>query len=480
MADEKFAISLQQDLITLLCHDDEHGKTIAKTVDSTLFEGDYRTIVERALPFWKEYNKAPKEHIADLLSDILEDKQDRRRVTYQRVLVQMIEMKDQINVDFVLRSMTQFIRMQRAKEIILQAADQLDSRGINGLQDVEGLLRGFINENQTTLDPGLRLSAIDRVLDYLQTSRSEFVTGIRELDQSHIVPMRGKLWLFVAPAKRGKTWALIQLGKMAYLQRKKVCHISLEIEAEEVIQRYYQSLFGASKREDTNKISVFRNDRQGNLDQIVSQTVEVPFTFESPAIREELNTRISHYGLRANNIIIKRFPMRSLTVEQLEAYLESLEAVEKFKPDLVIIDYPKIMKLSTKDLRISIGALFEDLRGMSQRRNFALAAVHQGNRSSASADLVKADQHLSEDWSIAGTVDFLLTYSQTAAEKKLGLARIFVDLARSESDKFGILITQSYKTGQFVLESQRLSDSYARIMEQMGTSDDDEPSDEDE
>lgn len=480
MSEERFAISLQQDLITLICHDDEHGKTISKTVSPDLFEGDYRVIVERALPFWQEHGQAPKAHIADLLSDILNDKQDRRRSTYQRVLVQMIEMKDQINVQFVLRSMTQFIRMQRAKEVILQSADRLDSQGINGLKEVEGLLRNFLLENQSTLDPGLRLSAVDRVLEYLQASRSEFLTGIRELDQNHIVPMRGKLWLFVAPAKRGKTWMLTQLGKMAFLQRKKVCHISLEIEAEEVIQRYYQALFGASKRDDLNKISIFRNNRQGQLEQIVSQQVEVPFTFQSQAIREELSTRLTHYGLRADNIIVKRFPMRSLTVEQLEAYLESLESIEKFVPDLVIIDYPKIMKLSTKDLRVSLGALFEDLRGMSQRRNFALAAVHQGNRSSASADLVKADQHLSEDWSIAGTVDFLLTYSQTAAEKQHGLARIFVDLARSESDKFGILITQSYKTGQFVLESQRLSDAYARIMESMGTGDDDEHDDSDE
>src|SRR5690606_22665850 len=117
--------------------------------------------------------------------------------------------------------------------------------------------------------------------------------------------------------------------------------------------------------------------------------------------------------------------------------------------------------------------LMENLRGLSQRRNFALCAVHQGNRSSADAELVKAT-HAAEDWSIIGTCDFVITYSQTAAERRLGLARLFVDAARSEADKFGVLITQSYKTGQFALESTRLSDSYARIMEQMGTGDDDD------
>lgn len=474
MSDEKFAISLQQDLVTLLCHSDEFGKTVSKTVSSVYFEGDYRNIADKALQFWQQHNVAPKQHIADLLSDILEDDQDRRGQTYRRILVQMIEIKDQINVDFVLRSMNQFIRMQRAKEVILQSAEQLDARGINSLPDVENLIRKFLLEHQNANDAGLRLSNIDRVLEYLASSTSEFTTGIKEFDQSHIVPMRGKLWLFMAPAKKGKTWMLIQLGKMAFMQRKKVVHITLEIEAEEVAQRYYQSLFGASKRDELNKISVLRMDRTGRLDQVVSQSVEAPFTFNSGAIREELQTRVNHYGMRADNIIIKRFPMSSLTIEQLEAYLESLESVEKFVPDLVILDYPKIMKLNAKELRISLGALFEGLRGMSQRRNFALAAVHQGNRASDTAELVKASAHLSEDWSIAGTVDFLITYSQTAAEKRFGLARLFVDLARSEQDKLGVLITQSYKTGQFILESTRLNDSYARLMESMAASDDDE------
>lgn len=479
MNEEKIALSLQQDLISLLCHDDQNGKVISKTIASNYFEGDYKTIVDRALSFWQQHNVAPKQHIADLLSDILEDKNDRRGQTYRRILVQMIEVKDQINVDFVLRSMNQFIRMQRAKEIILQSAEQLDQRGINGLVDVELLLYNFLRERNLSSDAGLKLNDIDKMLAYLENTQNEFKTGIKDLDNVNIVPMRGKLLLAIASTGRGKTWFLIQLGKMAFLQRKKVLHISLEIEAEEVLQRYYQSLFGASKKDDLNKISTLKFDKKGNLDQIVSQTVEVPFTFNSHAIKEELQTRMAHFGSRASNFVIKRFPMRSLTIEQYEAYLEYLESVEGFVPELVLLDYPGIMKADVKDFRISLGRLVENLRGVAQRRNHALAAVHQGSKISADADLVKAT-HVAEDWSIIGTSDFVLTYSQTAAERKLGLARLFVDKARSESDKFGILISQSYKTGQFCLESTRLSDSYASIMEGMQTDDADSDSADDE
>lgn len=473
---ERFALALQQDLLTLLCHSDQHGKVIAKTITPNYFEGDYRLIAERALAFWQPHGSAPKQHIADLLSDILEDNQDRRGQTYRRILVQMIEVKDQINVDFVLRSMNQFIRMQKAKEIILQSAEQLDARGINGLGDVESLLHNFLRERTFIDDAGLRLNDIDKMLAYLQNTQNEFKTGIKDLDNANIVPMRGKLLLLIASTGKGKTWFLIQLGKMAFLQRKKVLHITLEIEAEEVLQRYHQALFGASKKDDLNKISTLRFDKEGKLDQVVAQSIEVPFTFHSGAIREELQTRIAHFGSRTSNFIIKRFPMRSLTIEQYEAYLEYLESVEGFVPELVLLDYPGIMKADLKDFRISLGRLVENLRGVAQRRNHALAAVHQGSKVSASADMVKAT-HVAEDWSIIGTCDFVLTYSQTAAERVRGLARLFVDKARSEADKLGVLIVQSYKTGQFCLESTRLNDSYARLMDAMGTDDSDNDND---
>lgn len=470
---ERFTRSLQEDLITLTVYSDEHGKTITKFVKSSFFEGDFRIIFEKALDFWQQHNVAPKQHIADLLSDILEDKQDRRGQTFRRILVEMMEVKDQINADYVLRSMNQFIRMQRTKEIILQSAEQLDSQGIHGLEGVESILHGFLREKAQVLDSGLRLNDIDKMLAYLSNTQNEFKTGIKDLDNANIVPMRGKLFLIIASTGRGKTWALVQLGKMAFLQRKKVLHISLEIESEEVLQRYYQALFGASKKDDLNKISTLKFDKIGNLDQVISQSIDVPFTFSSHAIREELQTRVAHFGSRASNFIIKRFPMRSLTIDQYEAYLEYLESVEGFVPELVLLDYPGIMKNDVKDFRISLGRLVENLRGVAQRRNHALAAVHQGNKSSADAELVKAT-HVSEDWSIISTSDFVLTYSQTSAERQRGLARLYVAKSRSEQGDFGVLITQSYRTGQFCLESTRLSDSYAHIMESMGTDDEDD------
>ena len=463
---EKLALSLQQDLLTLLCHSDEHGKTVSKLIPAELFEGDYRTVADKALQFWEAHGQAPKQHVADLLSNILEDPHDRRAQTYRRILIQMYEVKDQINFEFVLGQAGLFVWAQRAKQTVLSVAEKLDARGASARDEVEALLGDFLRDRTTSFDPGIRLTEVDKILDYFASVQAEFRTGIKELDEAGIVPTRGKLWLLIGAAKSGKTWALVQLGKMAFLQRKKVLHISLEVEAEEAAQRYYQALFGASKRGDFYKVSTFKTDKNGHLDQIVDQTVEVPFTFNSDAIKEELLARLEHSPGRASNIVIKRFAMRSLTIQMLEAFLESLEAVHHFVPDMVLLDYPGIMKTDANNHRITLGRLVEEFRGMGQRRNFAACAVHQGNRGSAGSELVKATD-AAEDWTVACTADFVLTLSKTAAEERRNLARLFVDLVRGEASKFGILIAQSYATGQFCLESTRLDDSYARIMEAM-------------
>jgi hypothetical protein len=54
--------SLQENLLTLLFHYDKAGKKVADAIDPNLFEGDYRVFAERAIEYWKKYQKAPQQH----------------------------------------------------------------------------------------------------------------------------------------------------------------------------------------------------------------------------------------------------------------------------------------------------------------------------------------------------------------------------------------------------------------------------------
>ena len=159
------------------------------------------------------------------------------------------------------------------------------------------------------------------------------------------------------------------------------------------------------------------------------------------------------------DLIIKAFPTSSLTMQGFELYLDALERVHKFVPDVVCFDYPDLQKIDVDSLRTELGAIFKEHRGLAVRRNYALVTVTQGNRESAKAR-VTTDTHVAEDYSKIATADTVITYSQTNEEKRLGLARLFVANARTEEDKFTVLITQQYQMGQFAIDSVRMGGDY--------------------
>lgn len=464
----RLTASLQENLITLLAHNDDSGGLVANLADAALFEGDYRVVAERLIDYWRKFRAAPKDHTPDLFAEIIEDKNNRKAGTYRRILSNMLSLSAGINTVYVLDQLRTFTRLQRFKLGIVRAADQINARQEMALEEVEIILGDLLKLRENNFDPGLRLSDVGRLIESLQESTSEFVTGITELDKAGFVPVRGQLMLFIGVKGTGKSWFCIQIAKQALFRRKKVLHISLEMNEDQVQRRYYQSIFSVTKREASVQVAVIERNSLNKIDSLTMETVKPEFTLDSPNLLDELNSHVRWFESKLNDLIIKRFPTRGLTVQQLEAYLDALESTEGFVPDLVVLDYPGIMKTQEDNHRISLGRVVEDLRGLAVRRNFALVAPHQSQRAGADAILVTS-KHVAEDWSVVMTADNVVAISKTDAEKRLGLARLWVSHARDEGDAFGVLITQSYDLGQFVLDSIRLSADYKdRLNELVG------------
>src|SRR3977135_2364564 len=123
MADkERLNSTLQENLLTLLCYDDDKGKLVASILDPALFEGDLRVLAERAVEFWKIHKEAPKHHTPDLVGDIIDDPHNRKAKTYQRILTSMLELADNVNSNYVLDQLRKFTRLQTLKDAILRSA----------------------------------------------------------------------------------------------------------------------------------------------------------------------------------------------------------------------------------------------------------------------------------------------------------------------------------------------------------------------
>jgi hypothetical protein len=359
--------------------------------------------------------------------------------------------------------------MQKFKAAVISSAEKLSSQQQMAIPEVEDLWQDLLHSREVAFDPGITLMDVDRVLDYLQEQFSEFDTGIPALDMRGVVPYRSGVMLILAPAGYGKSWALSHLGRRAFIRRKKIVHISLEMRAELVVSRYYQSFFSIPRRHEEVEVSRFDMD-DGELTGLVRDEVHPDFYFRdergvfNDVARDELFTRLDHFGTRFTNLKIKSFPPRSLTANGIRAYLDNLEVTEHFIPDMLILDYIGIMRTDERNHRISLGRVMEDFRAICVERNIAGVTAHQVNREGSQAGMVRRTG-VAEDWSMIGTADQIITYSCTDAEERLGLARLWVDKSRSEKDRYGVLVTQKYAIGQFVLDSMLLPDNYRDILE---------------
>ena len=454
---QQLSKALQENILTLVCYNDDHCRMIRNAVPPELYESIYRDIATVVYAHIDRFKKAPKDHIADLLDKTLTGKDTRKARIFAGVLRAMREANETIDPNFVVARLSSFIRQQKLKAAILEAVEVLQDETPEKLDLAESIILKATKDRLDLFDPGVFLDDDVRSLLYLDRQEDAFPMGIPELDSRGLGPIRGGLHILIGLPKRGKSWHMVNLGRRASRRRLKVCHITLENSEQLTTQRYHQSFLSMVKRDGQYGRTVFdfeKVDGKTKLKSLKRVPIVPKLMMDDPDIRPKLKAKLKYYGTRFHNIIIKEFPTGSLTIPALNAYLDSLEMLG-FIPDLLLIDSPDLMKVDTRNYRLDLGRLNKDLRGIGVERNMAVAAVTQSSKVGLNKKLV-TEGEVSEDFSKVATADTVLTYSQTEAEKARGLARILVANARNDEDKFVVLISQHYPTGQFVLDSMRM------------------------
>lgn len=457
--------ALEENVLTLLCWHEEHAPMLAMRLQPALFSTRaYRDIAEKAIEHIGRYSVPPRGHLKDILESNLR-KGDEGKLLWA-TLEAMETLQSEMQPQYVLGELDKFISLRQMAQAIEAASDAIHSG------DLEAAREAIYAQQQPhhNASPGIFLSNPKSALSFLDEREDDnFSMGIDVLDDKHIKPERKTLTLLIAPPKRGKTWYLINAGKHNILQRKKVLHVTLENGEEKTTRRYVQSLFAMSQHEAGSiRVPIFKRNSAGQCEGIDFDTLS-PEALNSEA---RLSVARKLRKLRAS-LLIKEFPSGTLTLPQLEAYLDWLKKAHDFEPDMLLLDYPDLMAMNADRVRIDTGRIFVGLRGLAGKRNMAVVAVTQGNRFSSSAKTVGANQ-VAEDYSKVATADTVLTYSQTPEERSLGLARILIAAGRNAEDQFSCLISQSYVTGQFCLDSVYMEKTMAAEISRLTGSGDEE------
>jgi hypothetical protein len=448
---------LQENIITLLAYDDINAKLISSLVTPESFDGDYVNISKRLIEYINEFGSAPKDHIADLFEPILEGENKVLSKLYEKIILRISESYESINSEYVIKSLTSWLRYQELKKTILECAyvfqgDKQYEKPEDTVADVEVLLQEGMKKQFDVFDPGVFFGE-EKSLKFLNDPTEAFITGIKELDNIGIGPARGELFVNIGIAGSGKSFFLLNLAKHAIMQRLKCCYVTLELSEEKVSQRFYQSFFGISKRDSNQIITNIDVDELGRIVGFKRKEVSPRGALSDPKIKDWLKDKLLDWGdLFRSHLIIKQFPDGTLTINQLKAYLDNLETHYNFIPDILIVDYADKMKLNKDELRHQLSKIYVDLRGIGVERNMAVATASQANRAGKSSKKIDSD-NVAEAWDKIAIADNVITYTQTNSEKQLGLARLYCSKVRSEADGMTVLISQNYGLGQFCLKS---------------------------
>lgn len=460
--------NMQINILSLMIFSNDYSSTVHGLIDPNYLDNRIlREVCRETQSYINRYKKPPSEHIADLLEDKLSTEKASIRKMYEDILFDLFEQKDSINGEYVVSQLRSFIRGAHLKRELASAVEHLQAGDVD---NAERSVQQALRLPDATLDLGMFFGEdLERTLSFLEDMVPCIPTGIPEFDIAGIGPVAKELLIVMAPPNTGKTWCLLNYTKFALLNRKKVLHLTLEMHEGRTSQRYMQMLFSVSKRNSQVPVVELERDDDGNMIGLTPSIIERPTIENNPDIEAHLRNNLRNQ--KRMQLVIKQFPTGQLTIPMLEAYLDQLERIKNFVPDMIVLDYGDLMKLDVANMRASMGQLYKDLRGIAVERNTAMVTATQTNRDGADVGVI-TEKHVAEDFSKIAIADNIISLNQTEAERALGLMRAFVVKARNDEKGWQVLMTQAYQAGQFVLDSVRMTDSYIGHIETLSAAND--------
>jgi hypothetical protein len=471
---ERFTLSVQESITTCIAFGtDDNAAFVASATDVTLLDPPLNDIVARCMSYRKKYKQAPgREHVDDLFTGILSNKDDKRHNSYQRILTSMIRLERTLNTRFVADLVHEFNRRRNQRIAISKAAELYQNGDETAADQIDTIFRQSLKSTHTLArNKGFTL-AETAALKFLDRNPGDYCRlGIEPFDRVGLYPTKKEMLLFIAARNKGKSQFLHHCGKMALLKGWRSVHYTLENSGEMTAMRYFQTLYSGVKREGDYRYTGFE-ERRGVTD-LRTTVFEPNFVIADKEDTEEYLGEKMHTDYFLANLRVKSYPTGSLSFDMLERDLDEMELLENYKPDMVMIDYPQIMRLTgTGDRWEKLEDLAIRLRGSAVERDYALVVPQQGTRAAESASEVRG-HHGSGSIGMLSVADNAVTYSQTEAEEKSGIARLYSQKVRNDEARQTVVISQHYASGQFCIPGQAHymdDDLRAKISTYIGTS----------
>ena len=450
-------------------------------------------VAEWCLKYFKQFKEAPGDkgimHIYDTEPAMREDE---RRIMYGFLNRVCTDAKDCTNIEFIKSIAIEHIKKQALRSLCSKATSLVDKGNI---QEAEAIVLGFHKIYLPTsgfVDP---LEATE-ISDY-------FIAKTNKLDEALVLPgdlgtLIGPLkhkWLvgIMGPAKRGKTFWLMEIAIQAMLYKRHALFVSLEMDEQRIKDRMYKRLTGLSDKEGHSilpTLDCIHNqngscslpirasanallDADGRKPRYSPSIAYTPCTACKGTSRYSPATWFTDENIggmrpgRATKVLsgikgmhgslkIRSYPAFSASATDIKNDIANLFAASGYVPDVVVVDYADILAPENQKLsgRERMDEVWKMLKNLADSMCCLVVTASQSNRASFGKKFISSTD-VAEDIRKIAHVDIMLALNQTPDEKDASIMRVGVVAKRDGEFSAGrtAIVLQHLETGQVLLES---------------------------
>ena len=377
-----FGYSFQIKLISALFKDKVFLQQIIDILDSSYFDSEANIVIlDMIKDYFSEYKNAPT--LEAMKIKIVEMDNDLLKKTIAENIKAAFANLDAEDLDFVKEKALEFCKNQEIKKAIVNSVELLNNGDYDSIKAlVDNALKAGLERN---VGHEYKTSVEER---YLESVRNTVKTQWEAIDDIADGGLgKGELGVFVAPAGIGKSWALVNVGAAAAKAGLNVIHYTLELNEAYVGLRYDSVMTGIAAQELKYNI-------------------------------EEVKKNVENIK---GNLIVKYFPTKGATVNTIASHIERCRA-NGFPPDMIIVDYADLLRGKGKEVRLELGNIYEDLRGLAGEHEIPVWTASQANRSALEDDVIGAEK-IAESYSKIMTADFVISLSRKIEDKVAGTGR---------------------------------------------------------
>lgn len=418
--------------------------------------------------FFEHYNKAPKDHFNDELEHFLA----RRRKDNADLYVDYLERLQEIGTpqaDYILSRLNDFITAQELQIALVDVARMLDN---DNTKEAKKRIMDAVKTGVESQEVGTWLKSSSNYQKWAAEVDKESgevpylsKTGIQKFDELIGGFERdGELVCIVGREKVGKTWFMQLVAKTAMKRGLKVLHISHEMTERQLEKRYYQMIGALHTRSTRDEPlhyvywgdpDIYVDPEDENAEPnvgILEREVVRPSLYNKKALEQARRVVMRFPG----ELLIKKFPMASTTIEQLNEYLQYLETFEDFRPDVIINDYADIMRHSPHTSRDDVRHRLNDIwMGHKRIADEKKCLVVTGSQIPKAAEKQSrpSQKAFAEDKRKSGNVDKAIFIWQSEEDEPTQIAEVYMVLNRNGTQGVWCKISQCKATGQFCVSS---------------------------